>query len=110
GHPGRSPIQISSRKPRPAVVVQIRPTTIVVSRPTEILVTDPGPSVVCVRPISVRIRTPVRIAHGDVRLPAIPVAFNIDQVSAGKIVVKEVDRYVVCPRLRKSRHNTSKHR
>ena len=108
-HPSRSPIQIATRNPDPAVVRQIRPATIMIGRPTEIFVTDPGPSVICVRPISVRIRTPVRIAYGYVRLPAISIAFNIDPVPAGKIIVKEVDRYVVSSRLRKSTHNKSQH-
>ncbi len=107
--PRRSPIQIASRKPRPAVIGEIRPATVVIRCPTEILVTDPGPSIICVRPISVGVRAPVWIAHGYVRLPAISIAFNLDPVPAGKVVVEEIDRYVRSCRLRKSRHNTSKH-
>jgi hypothetical protein len=77
--------------------------------PAEILITDPSPSIICVRPITIRIRPPVGIAYCDVGLPAISIAFNLDPVSAGKIVVKEIDRYVGCSRLRKSGHNKCEH-
>src|SRR5437660_8735063 len=108
-NPGRSPIQIASREPEPSVVRQVRPATIVIGRPTEIFVTDPRPAVVGVSPVAVCVRAPIRIAHRDVWLPAVAVAFNLDPVATGEIIVKEIDRYVGTTRLRKRRHHQCQH-
>src|SRR5205823_9573760 len=107
--PGRSPIKIASRKPDPAVIGETRPATIVVGGPAEVFVRDPGPTVVGISPVAVGVWAPVWIAHCDVRLPAVAVAFGLDPVPPGKIIVNEIDRYVRSPRLRKRRHNKSKH-
>jgi hypothetical protein len=77
--------------------------------PAEVFVRNPRPTVIGVSPVAIGVRPPVWIAYCYVRLPAITVAFNVDPVPTGKIVIKEIDRYVVSPRLRKSRHNKSQH-
>lgn len=107
--PCRAPVQIAAWDPDPSVIRQSRPAAIVVRGPAEVFIGDPRPTVVGVSPVAIGIRAPVRIAHGYVRLPAITVAFDLEPVSAGEIVVKEVNRYVGSPRLRKSRLNKSQH-
>jgi hypothetical protein len=107
--PGRSPVQVAPREPEPAVIGEIRPATIVVGCPAEIFVRNPRPTVVGISPVAVGVRAPVWIAHCDVRLPPISIAFDLNPVPAGKIIVKEIDRYVGSCRLRKSGHNKSQH-
>src|SRR5213080_1948389 len=75
--------------------------------PAKILVRDPSPSVVGVSPITIRVRTPILIVYRYVRLPAVSVTFNVNPVSAGKIIVKVIDRYFLSPRLLKSRRTKS---
>src|SRR5262249_10159680 len=104
----RSPLQVASREPGPAVIREICPATVVISGPAEILVADPRPTVVGVRPVAVCVGAPVWIAYCDVRLPAISVAFNFNPVSTGEIIVKEINRYVR-PCLRKRRYSKREH-
>src|SRR4029077_1228914 len=108
-YPGRSPIQVFSRKPDPTVVREIGPATVVIGGPAEILVADPGPPVIGVRPVSVRVWTPVRVPHYDVRLPAVAVTFGVNPVPTGKIVINKIHRYARSPPLRNSRRNKSQH-
>jgi hypothetical protein len=107
--PGRSPIQIAPRKPEPTVIGEICPATIMISGPAEIFVRNPRPTVIGISPVAVGVRPPVWIAYCHVGLPAIAVAFSLNPIPTGKIIVKEIDRYVVSSRLRKSRHNKSQH-
>src|SRR5206468_7727848 len=106
-NPGWSPIQIGSRKPDPAVIPEVRPATIVICGPAEVFVGNPRPAVIGVSPIAIAVRPPVRIAHCRVWLPTVSVAFDVDPVSTGKIVIDEINCYVGSARLRKSRHNKS---
>jgi hypothetical protein len=107
--PRRSPIEVFSRKPDPAIVREIGPAPVVIRSPAEILVTDPCPSVIGVCPVTVRVWAPVRIAHREVGLPAVSVAFDIDPVTAGKIVVNKIYRYIGSTRLRKSTDGKRQH-
>ena len=77
--------------------------------PTEIFVRDPCPSVIGVGPIAIGIGTPIGIIHSHIGLPAVAVAFNVDPVPAGKIIVKEIDRDLLSLHLRESRQDKSKH-
>ena len=52
-NPGRSPVQVASGEPNPAVVGEIGPATIMIRGPAEILVTNPCPTVICISPVSV---------------------------------------------------------
>src|SRR4029077_1287008 len=89
--PGRSPIQIAPREPDPAVISQPRPPPIMVGGPAEVLVRNPRPAVVGISPVAVGIRTPVWIADCGVGLPAVAVAFSLNPVPTGKIIVKEIN-------------------
>jgi hypothetical protein len=43
-------------------------------------------------------------------LPAVSVAFGIDPVAPGKIIVNEIDRYIGSARLWEGRHGKREHR
>jgi hypothetical protein len=109
GDPCRTPIKILARKPDPSIIGKVRPAAVVVRSPAEIFVRDPCPTVISVGPISVRVRTPALIVYGYVGLPAVSVTFNVNPVSAGKILVKVIDGYFLSPRLLKSRRTKNKH-
>src|SRR5206468_11734645 len=109
-NPRGAPIEVAAEKPNPAIISQLGPATIMIGRPTEVFVGDPCPTFIGIAPVAVSIRTPIRVIHRHIGLPAVAVTFNIDPVSAGKIVVKEINRYFVCQRPRQSRQNDSQHR
>src|SRR5439155_20344967 len=88
--PCRAPVQIAAWDPDPSVICQSRPTAIVVRGPAEVFIGNPRPTVVGVSPVAIGIRAPVRIAHGDVRLPAVAIAFNLDPVPTGEMIGKDV--------------------
>ena len=110
GNPRWPPVEVVAEKPNPSVISQLGPTAIMIGRPTEILVRDPCPTFIGIAPVAVSIRTPIRVIHRHIGLPAVAVTFDIDPVSAGKIVVKEINRYFVCQRPRQSGQNDSQHR
>jgi hypothetical protein len=106
--PRWAPIEVLSGEPDPSIIREVRPTPIMIGGPTEILIRNPCPSVIRVSPVTVGVRTPVRIVYSQVGLPAVSVTFNFNPVSAGKIIVKIINRYV-CPGLLKSRCTKRKH-
>ncbi len=81
-----------------------------ISCPPEIFVGDPRPSVIGVGPVTISIRTPIRVIHRYVGLPAVAVVSGFDPVPAGQIIVKEIDRDLLSPRLGKRRQDKSEHR
>jgi hypothetical protein len=110
GNPCWAPVQIASRKPDPPVIREIRPAAIVISSPAEILVRDPSPSIICVSPVTVSVRSPIEIVCRYVRLPAVSVPFDLDPVSAGKIIIKVIYGYFLSPRLLKKSKSTKNKR
>jgi hypothetical protein len=106
--PRWAPIEVLSGEPDPSIIREVRPAAIMIGGPTEILVRDPCPSVIRISPVTVRVWSPVRIVYSQVGLPTVSVTFNFNPVSAGKIIVKIIDRYV-CPGLLKSRCTKRKH-
>ena len=110
GNPGRSPFQIAAREPNPSKIFDLRPATVVISRPTKVFIGDPGPTVVGVGPITVGVRTPIRITHGHFRLPAVAVIFDVNPASAGHVIVEEIDRNLSSVRPRNRRQKQSEQR
>src|SRR4030095_1449110 len=107
--PCLSPCETLSGNPSPTVIREIGPASIMISGPAEILVRDPCPSVIGVSPVAVGIGPPILVVYRDVGLPAVSVSFNLNPVSAGKIIVKDLKRYILSPRLLKSRRAKSNH-
>src|SRR5207237_8730031 len=104
------PSQIATREPNPALIGQASSSAIMISGPSEIFVGNPRPSVIGVGPVTISIRTPIRIIHRYVRLPAVAVVSGFDPVPAGQIIVKEIDRDLLSPRLGERRQDKSEQR
>ena len=90
GDPARPPLVAGH--PGPADALQPRPASVMVGCPAERLVGYPGPAVVGLRPIAVRVGTPVIVAVRDGGVPHVAEVRGVVPVAVvGEAVVEQVE-------------------